>query len=746
MNAPESLRACVAAVLALLAWLPLAAAQAPSSDAAQGSKPPAEAPAPRIEVQGVITDTELRRNAIAGKIVIGREEIERYGDSTLGEVLRRLPSVTLGGRPGRGGEVRMRGMGGGFTQILIDGERVPIGLALDTLTPDQIERIEVMRAPTAEYGARAIAGTINIVLREPLSRRLNDLRITLGVEQGRAQPQLVWTRNDRLGETGTYNLSLSATRHDRLDEIAARTRVVDPATGTLLLDQEETGPARDRQDRVALSSRLQWRRGPGEFFQLNPFVILSSGENDSRRRLVPAAGATPPAYDRSATVAESRFSLLRLNAMDRRRLGPEARLELRGTVSRAGYESRSLREEFDAASTLTRALQESTDSNDRSWSFAGKLSRTLTGDHSLVAGFEAESTVRRQERETLQNGAPLLADLGDAFGARTRRVAAFIQDEWSMSRTWSAHAGLRWESIQTRSDAAGQTVSHASRVWTPLLHSVWRLDENRRDQVRASLTRSYRAPSLQDLITRPALSARYAPPGPNIATSPDRVGNAALRPELATGFEVALERYLAKGGVLSANFFHRRITGLIRRTVELETVSWAPVPRWVQRPQNLEGARVSGLELEAKARLDELVSEAPPVSLRGNLSLFRSRVAGVPGPDNRIDQQPKATGNFGADYRLRGAPWMLGANLSWTPAHHLQSTATQSSTTSMKRVLEAYANWTIDRDTQVRFSVRNLLPLDFANTSSIVTGSGIESVESSGPTRTAWSVRLEMKL
>ncbi len=740
---------CVGALLvaahALLASV--AAAQAPPTpDAMPADTGARRGPVERVEIQGVNTESEQRRQAIAGKIVIGREEIERFGDSTVGEVLRRLPSVTLGGRPGRGGEIRLRGMGAGFTQILINGERMPAGLALDSLTPDQIERIELMRAPTAEHGARAIAGTINIVLREPLQRRLNDLRVTAGLERDRLQPQVAWIRNDRLGESGTYNLSLAASRHDRRDELALRTRTIDGASGATLLEQEEAGTTLDRRERVQLVSRLQWRHGPGEFFLLTPFIVASEGSNHARRELVQTVGAAPLPYSSSSAESDSSFSLLRLNAQEQRRLGPDARFELRGAVSAASWRNRSLREEFDAGRTLTRSLAESTDNDDRTWTIAAKLSRQLAGEHNLIGGLEAESTTRRQARATLQNGAPLLADLGDAFGAQTRRLAAYLQDEWSMTRTWSAHAGLRWEGIGTRSDSGGTSVANKSSVWTPLVHSVWRVDERRRDQIRASLTRSYRAPGLQDLITRPALSARYAPPGPNVATSPDRVGNANLRPELATGVELAYEKYLGQGGVLSANLFQRRISGLIRSITELEAVTWAAMPRWVQRPQNLEGARVTGIELEAKLRLDELVNDAPALSLRSNLSVFRSRVEGVPGPDNRIDQQPKGTANFGADYRLKSAPLQVGGSVNWTPAYRLQSTATQSSVTGAKRVADLYALWSLNRDAQLRLSAGNIAPRDYANSSAFVTGSTIQSVENSGPTWTSWAARLELKL
>ena len=47
----------------------------------------------------------------------------------------------------------MRGLGSGFTQILVDGERAPAGFSVEDLPPDQMERIEIYRAPTAETGA-----------------------------------------------------------------------------------------------------------------------------------------------------------------------------------------------------------------------------------------------------------------------------------------------------------------------------------------------------------------------------------------------------------------------------------------------------------------------------------------------------------------------------------------------------------------------------------------------------------------
>jgi iron complex outermembrane receptor protein len=105
---------------------------------------------------GRASDMDERRNSVAGKQIYGREELDRNGDSNLGDVLKRLPGVTLGGRPGRGGDVRMRGMGSGYTQILLNGERPPAGFSMESLSPDQVERIEIMRGPVAEHSTRRL--------------------------------------------------------------------------------------------------------------------------------------------------------------------------------------------------------------------------------------------------------------------------------------------------------------------------------------------------------------------------------------------------------------------------------------------------------------------------------------------------------------------------------------------------------------------------------------------------------------
>ncbi|NBT93340.1 MAG: hypothetical protein EBT37_12365, partial [Betaproteobacteria bacterium] len=98
-----------------------------------------------------------------------------FGDTNVADVLQRLPGITM-----QGNAPRMRGLGAGYTLVLINGDPAPPGFALDQLDPAQVERIEVSKGPTASQSAQAVAGAINIILKEAPKRSQRDLRIGLG--------------------------------------------------------------------------------------------------------------------------------------------------------------------------------------------------------------------------------------------------------------------------------------------------------------------------------------------------------------------------------------------------------------------------------------------------------------------------------------------------------------------------------------------------------------------------------------
>lgn len=746
-------RVSAAALLAACGSLP-ALAQFPAAPDAAASAPARQAPKPadakseqlkRVEVTGTANDESIRKASTASKIVITREEIEKFGDSTLGEMIKRLPGVTTGGRPGRGGDIRMRGMGGGYTQILVNGERMPPGFSLDQLPPEQVERIEVLRAPTAEYGTRAVAGTINIVLREALKKKLNEFRAGFATERGQISPGISWTRNDNFGEGHAYNLTVNAMRGERIDDIIndTLTHTVASNSDSLLTSR---GRTEDQRSALNLTGRVQFKLNATDSLAIQPFIVSTKSSSNTQllQTTTPQPNPQPPGFfDQADTDGDNRFTMARLNAQWQSKLSSDTRVEARGGIGRARGESHSVRQER-LVGAATRLQDDSNTSRDSNWSALAKISHNLGGDHALVSGIEGEGTTRHTNRVTLVNGAPQpgLDDFGDDLDASSVRVAAYAQDEWNVGKQWDFYAGLRWEGITTKSSAATYDARNKSSVFTPLAHARYKLDDKGRDMIRASLTRSYRSPQLQDLIARPTINSQV----PHQANTPDRAGNPDLKPELATGFEIGYEHYLTKGGLLSANFFARRITNLMRTVTALETVPWAATQRWVARPQNIGKASTAGVELEARFRLDEYFEGALPINVRSNFSVFTSKVDGIPGPNNHIDGQPKGTANLGADYRLRSVPLTLGASLNWTPSTTIQQTLITETTASRKAVVDAFALWAINTEQSLRLSATNLSAMDYFTGSVIATGDQVITSRSGGPSYVQWQLRWEMKI
>lgn len=749
--------ACLA--MLLLAASPALQAQTAAAPATAASAPtPTPARPQQVEVTGTTApdSSDERRRATASRITYGREELDRMGDASLGEVLKRLPGVTLGGPPGRGGQVRMRGMGGGYTQILIDGQRMAPGFSLDSIAPEQIEKIEIMRAPVAEFGTRAIAGTINVVMRSDFKRKAQEFRIGGGADGSQPQVGASWATNGNADKLG-YNLSATAFRGGQDSASTSRTLGLD-AAGNTTLDQRVQRSGDNRRQGLFVNGRLQWRLGPGQGLDLQPFLNMVRSRGNSLALLDQPVGAEVP-YTRATGTTESDWQMARLNGTWTTGTAGGGRLLVRfgGRLSDAS----TLVDRFETGGSrngnTTAPRQRVDDSGNREVSvdMNGKFSQLIAERHSASAGWELEHTTRDDRRRITLNNQPENSGFGENLQARVQRVALYAQDEWDWSKQFSFYLGARWEAIDTRSDAllGEAAVANRSAVFAPLAHMVWKFPDAPRDQLRLSLTRSYRSPNLNQLIARPTWSPDHDNLSqPNTATKPDRLGNPNLKPELAWGLELGYEHYLDAGGVLSANVYLRRIDDLIRtvRITAPVAVPWATVPRFVAQPQNVGSADAAGLELEAKARLVDLWAGAPAavqgISLRANASLMWSRVAGVPGPDNRLEGQAPWTANLGADWPVKGLPLTVGASLNYTPAFRVQEIDDRFVRQGARPVVDVNALWKFNPDASLRLTVSNAGARrhDSGSTTLLADGSS-EATDTQARTYTTVNLRAELR-
>ena len=622
----------------------------------------------RVEIVARQGSTELRRAASFAKQIYGREELDRYGDTNALDVMRRLPGVNVDS-----GGPRMRGLGAGYTQILINGDPAPPGFNLDQLSPSQIERIEVIKASTAEQSAQAVAGSINVVLKEASRRSLSNLRLGLGTGKDRPLGNVNYSISESVGP---FNMSLPISLFEWNRQVRNMVdRKMEGADGQPAVS-EQLGTATSWGWGYNFAPRFNFKVSDEQTIALATF--FQKGYWNYRTDYINRAVSGNPVFDDDA-IQGGYWENRRANLTWINRFSQDQRIEIKAGVqqSRSAFDLRNLR----AGATQ---LQTAGINQDDAITQAGKYSQLLGSAHTLTAGWDLENR-DRQEMRTTSNGAgqALLPRFeGQPFLAQMRRQAIYIQDEWEISPQWQLNLGLRNERIASESSNASLPVLNVSSVLSPLAHVSYKFDPKSRDMVRASLTRSYKAPGLSALLSRPVINGAYANTNQtNTYLSPDRIGNPTLSPELATGLDIAYENYLNNDGIFSVGIFHRNLTNVVRNLTELRNVSWATAPRWITQPQNFSDAVTSGLEFELRGRasdlMPQLLGNAKALNLRTSLSFYRSSIAALPGPDNRLDGQQPWSASLGFDQRISGLPLSVGGNLSITPGYDTRQTAEQ---------------------------------------------------------------------
>ncbi len=150
---------------------------------------------------------------LAAVTVITRKDIERQQATTIEDVLRGTPGLSLSNNGGRGKNtsVFLRGTESDHLLVLIDGVKVGSATAgttaFEDFPLDQIERIEIVRGPRSSlYGSEAIGGVIQIFTRKGGGETTPNFSIGAGSHRTYAGSAGVAGG----GKRGWYNLNASS--------------------------------------------------------------------------------------------------------------------------------------------------------------------------------------------------------------------------------------------------------------------------------------------------------------------------------------------------------------------------------------------------------------------------------------------------------------------------------------------------------------------------------------------------------
>jgi len=650
----------------------------------------------RVEVNGS-SNAGDRRDAPAAKMILSREDVLRFGDTALADVLRRVPGISVSGTQGRSTEIRMRGLGNGYTQFLIDGEPVAQGFSIDSISPELIDRIEINRSATADMSTQSIAGTINIILKRTSRVRERELKLGVSGYDGLPSETVTTQYSDREGAVSyslAGNLSHDRNRWPSNAELRAYDGNGQPLYGRATQSREQ-----GTQLVLGLTPRLTWKRAEDQSLSVEGLLQVQPLRYTGREDRTTLFGSDPT-FARNEMSAHTDSTQAKLSVGWKTGVGHDGRLDAKTILSLNRRHAESSIDGFDEDETKVLSRTVSSVLRDNAATATVKYAVPILEDHSLEVGWDQKFIHRaetRVQREQSSTGFPT-TDLDEDYAATVTRQAVFCQDEWAATPRLSVYGGLRWEGLSTRTAGnALSPVQHRSGVFSPIAQLLWKIPDTKSDQLRLSLGRTYKAPTAKELIPR-----RWVV-NDNSATSPNFQGNPELVPELAWGLDLGYEHYLSHGGFVGVNGYARRIANVILPRVYEDNGTW------ISTPTNSGNAQVLGIELEAKGKLRLLADTLPDIDVRSGLSRNWSKVQSVPGPDNRLSSQPALIASVGGDYHLVGETLVLGGNFSYERNGFVRTSAVQATDTSNKQTLDLYGLWIIDKTARLRLSFNNVL-------------------------------------
>ncbi len=461
------------------------------------------------------------------KTVITREEMLQYGDQSVMDALRRaagfqIPAFGQGPRGGSGAS-GMRFRGGGAPTFLVNGEPVQGGprggmSVIDTITPEMIERIEVIKQPSVAQASVASSAVINIILKEPLDTRLNGtVKLGYGLrDSGEQQAERKQINIQADGRENQWSYSVSANQMwmDNTSvtktETAAGTR---EQLRTINRTMQMFSPRLqyDLDDQQKLIAELFYRNIKMDGYSANQ---TQDDKNDSIR-------------------LNTRYERKDKDLSDKIRLSVERQTETQRT--------RSL------ASTIY------TDETVNQYGFAYDGVRKLDKDRQVKFGFDTRSN------ELDSNVSKSLDE---------QRYAVYAEGSWRFTERQTLTLGARQEWLN-RSGLVDYQDQHLS----PVL--AYRFDLTEQWSIQTNLSQAFKSPNTDWLVPNVTVSTDSDAGSLN---NPDRGGNPNLKPEKIRAAESTLAYDSASGGI-SLTAYHREIKDYIEKVIALEGTRYVERPQ-----------------------------------------------------------------------------------------------------------------------------------------------------------------------
>ena len=705
----------------------------------------------------VIVGTQIYRNrtdTIAPELTYGQEFFQKFEPTSVGDQLKRVPGVSFSSDIGEYDSPALRGLGAGFTQVLVNGRPVPGSgndrtVFVDRIPAEIIDRIEIIRSPTADIDSQGIGGTINIILKDGTSlppgliARAALLYFPDGSDVFKGSGAISWSGRNT-NETVAWSLTVDAQQRynpkltrqelftDDVPGFENSSTGLDlfrpfDREGSIAVERREELDTRRSFD-LSLNGDITFEVGPQSKLRFDGFFIRTRRTDTEQQINLERDDVEDPYEIDDVQLSKEPFKQenFGLSGLYEAKFGEGMSVETQLRYSQFKEKSSNDAWELDVDDDQLDGLRERdlnfTDFESELIEINGLdvTDREFSGD----AAFKKEWTnlsVKVGAAGKLKNrrfGQTIGEDLNDEedaslinslFRYRENRLDGFALAEFKLGGGVKAQAGIRAEYTKSKqrirpdlSEDEEESASSSEFHLNPSAHVQIPLGAG--PQLRASIARTVRRPNIDQVVP----FQQVDDPEDNDIT----MGNPDLKFETAWGVDVGLEQRIQRG-VIGVNLFYRRVNDLIA----LVNTGVPSIPD--ADPESEEGrariytfdnigkGKVYGIEFDLSAPLSFIGLDNTGV-FANYTRLWSKRTEPNTGLKVPFDGQPKYVYNFGLTQDFP----TFGASTGFSYRKQGPGVSTflgEEEHQSYGANLEAYVEKRIGKKLVVRLSGNNLL-------------------------------------
>ncbi|WP_101757916.1 TonB-dependent siderophore receptor [Oceanicoccus sp. KOV_DT_Chl] len=499
-----------------------------------------------------------RTPSVSPELEYDTEFFQQFEPTSVGDMLKRTPGVAFSSDVGEYDSPQLRGLGAGYTQVLINGRRIAgssadRSAAVDRIPAEMVDRIQIIRSPSADQDSQGVGGTINIILKDGASLQGGSIRLgVLSFDDNKYRNSAALSYG---AQTNDVTWSTSATFSERY-VAKQKTETVTSPEGELDTREIEHD-VRDSDD-ISLSAAVTFQLDENSTlgFSANK-VITERTENQTEEASEVNDDGDLELDGLARDAVDIEEDTLTLGTLYTQKFGQSSNWEISADYSKTEQtEDADLFERDDYESIEEYDGIENLDISDEEFIVATSVGTELNSGIALKTGLVASMKEREEtytEFDVESDGFVNGVDLLQTYEVEEDRLDAFLLGETALGESGILELGVRVESTdRTIENEVSKTDTSETHV-NPSAHFSYEVGD--RGTFRTSLARTVRRPAFTEL------SPTILEDEPEDGDA--KQGNPDLDDEVSNGLDIGYEQRILGRGIAGFNVFYREVSDVI---------------------------------------------------------------------------------------------------------------------------------------------------------------------------------------